>query len=108
MTTPQPQLPPGPWTKIGSNVLDANGHVVAMPISEAVADLMLRAERGDIRCGGCTDGIMGTDCYGEAIDCHYCGGSGWVSSQAFIDVCDRLHECLGDLQIAHHELKEGA
>jgi len=49
-----------------------------------------------LKCPKCKDGHAGCDGNGEALDCHYCGGTGQITAEMFVSLADRLTEVAGE------------
>lgn len=59
-----------------------------------------------MKCPKCVEGISGTDYYGEAIDCHYCGGTSRFTAAEYCDNVDAVNAHVGDLMVAHALLRQ--
>lgn len=59
-----------------------------------------------LKCPKCIGGYAGLDYTGEAIDCHYCDGTGLITAKMFTDLSDRFQEAVGDLMMAETLLEE--
>lgn len=79
-------------TVVGAPYLgNKDTHPNAALIVEAV-----NAYDGSLKCPKCNDGHAGTDHTGEAMECHYCGGSGHLTADTIIKAVDSADGVIGD------------
>ncbi|AMV20450.1 hypothetical protein [Planctomyces sp. SH-PL14] len=61
-----------------------------------IREIPAEADGVSLKCPKCNDGHAGTDHTGEAIDCHYCGGSGRLMAETIIKAVDAARDAVGD------------
>jgi len=61
-----------------------------------------------LKCPKCDEGYAGHDCTGEAMDCHYCDGTGRITAAMFCEQSERMCALVGDAMVADAIRREGS
>lgn len=63
-------------------------------------------QAAELKCPKCDQGFAGRDCFDEAIDCHYCDGTGRITADQHCQLMDKFQELVGDAMVTDLLLKD--